>query len=107
MPMSGYHAKAPPVDSMTSQRPPASPPPGCIPTCSATPTSPPCSTRASTFEMSRSPPVTPTPPHHALRTRPQEPRPPPQLHPRGLHGLRHLTAQHERSFPCCLPVRDA
>jgi integrase/recombinase XerD len=29
--------------------------------------------------------------HHALRPSPQEPRPPPQLHPRRLHGLRHLT----------------
>ncbi len=27
--------------------------------------------------------------HHALRPSPQQPRPPPQLHPRYLHGLRH------------------
>jgi len=32
------------------------------------------------------------PPHHdALRPGPHQPRPPPQLHPRRLHGLRHLT----------------
>jgi integrase/recombinase XerD len=31
--------------------------------------------------------------HHALRPSPQEPRPAPQLHPRRLHGLRHLTPQ--------------
>src|SRR5207248_2627349 len=29
--------------------------------------------------------------HDALRPRPQEPRPPPQLHPGRLHGLWHLT----------------
>jgi hypothetical protein len=29
--------------------------------------------------------------HHALRPRPHQPRPPPQLHLRRLHGLRHLT----------------
>jgi hypothetical protein len=39
----------------------------------------------------RSPPATPTPNDHALRPGPQEPRPPPQLHPRRLQGLRHLT----------------
>jgi hypothetical protein len=31
------------------------------------------------------------PHHHALRPRPSEPRPPPQLHPGRLHGLRYLT----------------
>ncbi|TDO47700.1 phage integrase family protein [Kribbella sp. VKM Ac-2527] len=31
------------------------------------------------------------PDDHALRPRPQEPRPTPQLHPGRLHGLRHLT----------------
>jgi integrase/recombinase XerD len=30
--------------------------------------------------------------HHALPPRAQEPRPPRQLHPRRLHGIRHLTA---------------
>jgi len=35
------------------------------------------------------------PPHHdALRPRTQEPRPPLQLHPRRLYGLRHMTSQH-------------
>lgn len=29
--------------------------------------------------------------HHALRPSPQQPRPPPQLHPRRPHGLRHLS----------------
>jgi integrase/recombinase XerD len=33
-----------------------------------------------------------SPDHHALRPSPQEPRPPPELHPGRLHGLRHLTA---------------
>jgi hypothetical protein len=37
-----------------------------------------------------------SPHHHALRPCPQEPRPVPQLHPRRLHGLWHLT-------PPCLP----
>jgi integrase/recombinase XerD len=37
----------------------------------------------------RRPPRRP-PHHHALRPRPQEPRPPPQLHPRRVHGLRNV-----------------
>ena len=37
--------------------------------------------------------------HHAVRPGPQEPRPPPQLHPRRLHGLRHLTG---RTSPAAL-----
>ena len=45
--------------------------------CSATPSSPPCSTRAWTRGTSRA--------------GPKEPRPPPQLHPGRLHGIRHLT----------------
>jgi integrase/recombinase XerD len=39
---------------------------------------------------SRSPPATRPPHHHAVRPSPTEPRPAPQLHPRRLHGLRHL-----------------
>lgn len=41
--------------------------------------------------------------HHALRPRPHQPRPPPQLHPRRLHGLRHLTepsGRHPSSLTC-------
>jgi integrase/recombinase XerD len=40
--------------------------------------------------QNRRPPRRPTN-HHALRPRPHQPRPPPQLHPRRLHGQRHLT----------------
>ncbi len=35
--------------------------------------------------------------HDALRPRPQEPRPPPELHPGRLHGLRHLTLPASRA----------
>jgi hypothetical protein len=64
---------------------------GCTRTCSGTPSSLPCSTPASTCATyNRRPPRRPTN-HHALRPRPQQPRPPPQLPPRRLHGLRHLT----------------
>jgi hypothetical protein len=48
----------------------------------------------------KSPPATPTPHHHALRPSPQPPRPPPQLHPRRLHGLRNLTSPaHHTTLP--------
>jgi hypothetical protein len=46
--------------------------------------------RRSTRRPDRRPPRRPTH-HHALRPGPQEPRPPPQLHPGRLHGLWHLT----------------
>jgi hypothetical protein len=62
------------------------------PPSSATPTSPPCSTPASTSATSRSPPASRPRHHHALRPSPQPARPPPQLHPRRLHGVRHLIA---------------
>jgi len=40
-----------------------------------------------------------------IRQGPQQPRPPPQLHPRRLHGVRHLTrallASWRSRLPCC------
>jgi integrase/recombinase XerD len=36
--------------------------------------------------------------HHAVRPRPQEPRPTPQLHPRRLRGIRHV-ARHRAELP--------
>src|SRR5262249_24447581 len=53
--------------------------------------------RGPTRRADRRPPCRPTH-HHALRPRQKEPRPPPELHPRRLHGLRHLT-------PCERPMR--
>jgi site-specific recombinase XerD len=39
--------------------------------------------------------------HHALRPGPQEPRPAPQLHPRRLHGIRHVAnPRAERRLSC-------
>ena len=46
---------------------------------------------ASISETSRSPPVTPTRAPRCGTTGPPEPGPPPELHPGGLHGLRHPT----------------
>ena len=37
--------------------------------------------------------------HHALRPSPQEPRPPPQLHPRCLHGLGDMTPGPDAGRP--------
>jgi len=49
-----------------------------------------CSMPGSTCATSRSPPGTPIPGRPCTRAGPHEPRPAPQLHPRRLHGLRHL-----------------
>jgi integrase/recombinase XerD len=64
--------------------------PGHILICSGTRSSRPCSTQALTCATSRSPPPCRPSHHDALRPCSQEPRPSPQLHPRRLHGLRHL-----------------
>jgi len=54
--------------------------------CSGTPSSRPCSTPGGSARCpDRRPPRRPAD-HHALRQSPQEPRPPPQLHSRCLHG---------------------
>jgi len=37
--------------------------------------------------------------HHAVRPSPQEPRPPPELHPRCVHGVRHLTPSADERPP--------
>jgi hypothetical protein len=87
----GWTGTRPPAACADSPKPPASRSPGHTRTCSATPSSPPCSTQASTCAMSRSPPPRRPAHHDALRPGPPEPRPPPELHPRRLHGLRHLT----------------
>ncbi len=71
---------------------------GCTRTCCGTPSSPPCSMPATARCSDRGPPRRPT--HDdALRPRPHEPRPPPQLHPRRLHGLRHMTNRET-----CMPM---
>jgi site-specific recombinase XerD len=47
--------------------------------------------------------------HHALRPSPQPARPPPRLHPRRLHGLRHLTVRRQQSDhpPITRPCRES
>jgi integrase-like protein len=54
-------------------------------------TMPGCRRRPSATAMSRSPPTTPARAPRCTATGPPEPGPPPELHPRRLHGLRHLT----------------
>ena len=71
-------------------------PPGCesptpTPTCSGTRSSRPVGRPRPAGRADRRPPRRST--HYdALQPSPQEPRPPPELHPGRLHGLRHLTA---------------
>ena len=69
--------------------------PGRTRTCSGIPSSQPCLMQGLTCETSRSPPATPIHVQRCVtRAGPQEPRPPPELHPRRLHGLWYLTEPH-------------
>jgi len=76
----------------TAPRPPESPSRGCIRRCCGTPSSPPCSTPASTYATSKSPPATPTHAPRCAMTVHARTSTATQLHPRRLHGLRHLRA---------------
>jgi hypothetical protein len=83
------------TDRITHARPRPPPVRGTADRSSA-PSSPPCSTPASTCATSKSPPATPTPEPPCATTAPAKPRPPPQLHPRRLHSLHHLTNMPRR-----------
>jgi hypothetical protein len=74
--------------------------PGHILICSGTRSSRPVSTPVSTCATSRSPPATLTRAPPCARASPQEPRPLPQLHPRRLHGLWHLTSPKHEDRSC-------